>query len=70
MQLYIRERRMINRNNLVLKAKICIFGYAKLGVHNDLEFYAFHCPVHGVVTDYAHGRAEKMYLCCHHCTTS
>jgi hypothetical protein len=69
MQLYISNNRIMHKNNFVLKIMIAIFGYAKLGRYDNLDCYAFRCPVHGVVADYAHGADEK-YLCCQQCMIS
>lgn len=66
MQLYVRERQMVKRNSLLLRLKIAIFGHAKLCKVGDLEFFAFHCPVHGVTTDYARG--HDRYVSCSYCS--
>lgn len=65
MQLYVRERQVIHRNSFLLRLRIALFGYAKLCDVDNLEFYAFRCPVHGVTTDYARGHAQ--YLNCSYC---
>lgn len=65
MQLYVRERQVVHRNSFLLRLRIALFGYAKLCDVDNLEFYAFRCPVHGVTTDYARGHAQ--YLNCSYC---
>ena len=65
MQLYVRERRIVQTNGLLLRLRIALFGYARLCKVDNLEFYAFRCPVHGVTTDYARGHGR--YLDCSYC---
>ena len=65
MQLYLRERQVVCKNNLVLRLKLALFGQAKLCEVNQLEFYAFRCAVHGIATDYARG--YNRYLDCPYC---
>ncbi|HKU48353.1 MAG TPA: hypothetical protein VJP79_00260 [Nitrososphaera sp.] len=65
MQLYVRERQVVQKNSFFLRLKIAIFGHAKLCDIGNLEFYAFRCPVHGVTTDYARGYGR--YLDCSYC---
>jgi hypothetical protein len=65
MQLYVRERQVVQKNGFMLRLKMALFGHAKLCEVDSLEFYAFRCPVHGVTTDYAKGHGR--YLDCSYC---
>ncbi|MCI0557776.1 MAG: hypothetical protein MN733_04720 [Nitrososphaera sp.] len=65
MQLHVRESRVVSKNGPFLRLKIAIFGYAKLCDYDDLQFYAFRCPIHGLTTD--HERGHERYLCCSLC---
>jgi hypothetical protein len=65
MQLYIRGVRVVERNSLMLRLKIALFGHQKLCEQGQLSYYAFRCPVHGVITDYARG--HDPYLECSYC---
>lgn len=67
MQLYIKGKHMIDKNSLLLKIEVAIFGYAKVCKYDGLEFYAFRCHFHGLVVDHAHGHNDKKYLCCNYC---
>jgi len=65
LQLYVRERQMVHKNSLLLRLRIALFGCAKLCEVDNLEFYVFCCPVHGIMTDYARGHGR--YLDCSYC---
>jgi hypothetical protein len=65
MQLYVTERKVVYKNSFVLRLKIALFGYAKLCEVENVEFYAFRCPVHGLTTD--HARGHNRYLDCCYC---
>jgi hypothetical protein len=65
MQLYVRDRHVVKKNNLFLKLQVALFGHAKLCEYERLEFYAFRCPVHGLATDYARG--YDRHLECSYC---
>lgn len=47
--------------NPIQRLILRVFGHVKIGDYTrhgwsgTLPFYAFKCPVHGVVTDYKHG---------------
>ena len=65
MQLYVRERQVVHKNGVIIRLKMALFGHAKLCEMDNLEFYVFRCPVHGVTTDYARG--YERYLDCSYC---
>lgn len=65
LQLYVREKQMVHRNSLLLRLRMALFGCAKLCELDNLEFYVFRCPVHGIMTDYARGHGR--YLDCSYC---
>jgi len=66
-QLYLRDTYVVNKNSLMLKLKTTLFGHAKLCNYRGLQFYAFHCPVHGIAVDYVHGRSGRLdcQYCCY-----
>ena len=43
------------RKMAMLGINVYLGQYKKLGWTGELPFYAFKCPVHGVVVDYPHG---------------
>ena len=67
MQLYVRGTHVVEKNGFLMRLKMALFGHAKLCDHDELEYYAFRCPVHGVTTAYARG--HDPYLDCSYCRT-
>lgn len=65
MQLYVRGPHVVRKNGLLVRLKVALFGYAKLCDVDELEYYAFRCPVHGMTTGYARG--HNRYLECSFC---
>ena len=65
MQIYARSGQFVQKNGIALRLKMALFGHAKLGDVDDLEFYAFKCRVHGITSSYAQG--HDRYLECPYC---
>ncbi len=65
MQLYVRDRHLLQRNGLILSLKLALFGQSRLCEYEGLEYYTFRCPTHGLVID--HARGHDRYLDCCYC---
>jgi len=48
------------RLKIRLGGNVSIGFYIKTGWKAPIEFYAFWCPVHGIVADYPHGYNERL----------
>lgn len=56
---------LIQKIKMKFDGRVYIEHRTRLGWKGSLPFYAFKCPVHGVVIDYPHGHDE--YLVCQKC---
>lgn len=56
---------LIQKFKMKINGRLYIEHRTRPGWKGSLPFYAFKCPVHGVVIDYAHG--EDDYLSCPKC---
>lgn len=60
--------------NPLQKLRLFIFGYTpttrrkRAGWSRAIQFYAFKCPIHGIVEDYPHGYSQV--LRCHKCANN
>ena len=52
--------RLIERLKIQLNGYVYVGDRKKDGWKKELPFYAFRCPVHGIVTDYPHGYDKKL----------
>lgn len=59
------ELSLLQRFKLRLNGTVYLFDVKRVGGKGSLPFYAFKCPVHGIVSDYPHG--YKKVLRCPYC---
>lgn len=56
---------LIQKIKMKINGQIYLEHRTRPGWKRSLPFYAFKCPVHGIVIDYAHGLED--YLACPKC---
>lgn len=56
---------LFQRFKLWLNGTVYLYHVKEVGWSGSLPFYAFRCPVHGIVSDYPHG--YKKILRCPYC---
>ena len=56
------ERKLspLKRLILFLIGQVCVGRWIRPGWSDPLSFYAFKCPVHGIVEDYPHGYVYRL----------